>query len=265
MPRRRILQDIAGNEKGGVAATAAHLGYGGPAGDGGTGRSRKRLCMSTNPDEDIVYLEKPDTAFLSKARISAWEAGKTFSTDWAANHFFAWAELLHPLAQQTVRILEIGSWEGRSALFFLNYLPLGRITCIDTFSGNVEHHLDPHFAALAPKAEAQFEANLAEFADRIEKIKGSSATVLPQLAIAGRRFDLAYIDASHLAADVYRDAALTWPLMAPGGLMLFDDYEWDGMDGERERPKLGVDAFLAAIAAGYREVHRGYQIAIAKL
>jgi predicted O-methyltransferase YrrM len=221
--------------------------------------------VSTNPDEDLIYLEKPDTPFLTKARITAWEEGKTFTTNWAAEHFFAWAELLHPLERQPVRILEIGSWEGRSALFFLNYLPLSRMTCVDTFGGNVEHHLNPYFAALAPKAEAQFDANLAQFAHRLEKRKGSSASVLPELGIAGRRFDLAYIDGSHMAADVYRDGALTWPLMEAGGLILFDDYLWDGMDTEYERPKLGVDAFLTAMGGHYREVHRGYQIAIKKL
>ena len=47
--------------------------------------------MSTNPNEDLIYLEKPDTAFLTKARITAWEDGKTFTTNWAAEHFFAWA------------------------------------------------------------------------------------------------------------------------------------------------------------------------------
>jgi Methyltransferase domain len=147
--------------------------------------------VSTNPNEDLIYLEKPDTAFLTKARITAWEDGKTFTTNWAAEHFFVWAELLHRLERQPVRILEIGSWEGRSALFFLNYLPLSHITCVDTFGGNVEHHLDAYFAALAPKAEAQFDVNLAQFADRVEKRKGSSATVLPELGITGRRFDLA--------------------------------------------------------------------------
>jgi hypothetical protein len=95
--------------------------------------------MSTNPDEDLVYLGKPDTAFLTKAEITSWEAGKTFSSDWAGSHFFNWAELLHPLRQKALRILEIGSWEGRSALFFLNYLPLSRITCIDPFDSNIEH------------------------------------------------------------------------------------------------------------------------------
>ena len=68
-----------------------------------------------------------------------------------------------------------------------------------------------------------------------------------------------------MAADVYRDAALTWPLMKSGGVILFDDYAWDLMDTESERPKLGVDAFLAAMRDYYSEIHRGYQVAIAKL
>jgi predicted O-methyltransferase YrrM len=230
-------------------------------------RMAARLDVSTNPHEDRVYLEKPDTPFLSKAEITEWEAGKTFTTDWAASHFFAWAELLHRLRHTPVRILEIGSWEGRSALFFLNYLPQSRIVCIDTFAGNVEHHLDPYFAELATKTESQFDANLAAVADRVEKIKGSSTRVLPELGVAGRRFDLAYIDGSHLAADVYSDALLTWPMMEPGGIVIFDDYEWDAVPEplpEHEKPKLGIDMFLATLDGRYEELRRAYQLVIVK-
>ena len=142
--------------------------------------------------------------------------------------------MLHPLCEKPARVLEIGSWEGRSALFFLNYLPLSSIVCIDPFEGNVEHQLDAHFRQLVPKAEAQFDCNLAAFADRVEKIKGSSTTVLPTLGVSGRRFDLAYVDGSHMAADVYSDAVLTWPMIEPGGIVIFDDYEWELMDHEHE-------------------------------
>jgi hypothetical protein len=85
--------------------------------------------------------------------------------------------------QRPVHILEIGSWEGRSALFFLNYLSRSRIVCIDTFGGNIEHRLDPYFADLAPRTEGQFDSNLAELMDRVEKIKGQ----LGQRADAPRR------------------------------------------------------------------------------
>jgi predicted O-methyltransferase YrrM len=221
--------------------------------------------VSTNPNEDMAYLQMEDTSFLSKAAITAWETDKTFSSDWAAANFFHWAELLHSLRNKPVRILEIGSWEGRSALFFLNYLPRSRITCIDTFGGSAEHHLDDHFSKLALKSEAQFDANLSQFTDRVEKIVGDSAKVLPELGVGGRRFDLAYVDGSHFAADVYRDALLTWSMVAPGGTVIFDDYEWGMMNSESERPKIGVDAFLVSVAGQFRELYRGFQVAIAKL
>ena len=221
--------------------------------------------MSTNPDEDQAFLTQDDNAFLTKADILKWEEGRTFSTDWAANHFFNWAVLLKDLRQKPVQILEIGSWEGRSALFFLNYLPLSRIICIDPFEGNLEHQINPYFADLARKSEARLDSNLAAFSDRVEKIKGSSADILPQLGITGRKVDLAYIDGSHIAADVYRDAVLTWPLMVPGGMVVFDDYEWSMVEADVESPKLGINAFLAAHGGQYRELLRGYQLAIQKL
>ena|SRR5215472_17578497 len=42
------------------------------------------------------------------------------------------------LRKAPLRIVEIGSWEGRSALFFLKYLPYSSIVCIDTFQGTPE-------------------------------------------------------------------------------------------------------------------------------
>ncbi len=221
--------------------------------------------MSTNPHEDRAFLEKPENAYLTKAQILEWEEGRTFHTDWAAHHFFNWAEWLNHLRDRTVRIVEVGSWEGRSALCFLNVLPHSTIVCIDPFAGNVEHHENPYFADLARKSEKQFDKNLAGYEARVEKIVGSSTDVLPRLGAQGRRFDVAYVDGSHIAADVYRDAVLAWSLLDRGGIAVFDDYEWPLMETEEERPKLGVDMFLAGIPGQYREVHRGYQIAIEKL
>ena len=36
-------------------------------------------------------------------------------------------------------------------------------------------------------------------------------------------------------------------MVAKDGIVIFDDYEFDQMEGELERPKLGVDVFLASI------------------
>lgn len=39
-------------------------------------------------------------------------------------------------------------------------------------------------------------------------------------------FDFYYVDGSHVAPDVMADAVLGWRLLKPGGIMVFDDYEW---------------------------------------
>ncbi len=202
---------------------------------------------------------------LPEDQIASWYAGKSFSADWTTWHFANWVEFLHPLRSKPVRVLEIGSWEGRSALFFLNYFPASHVVCVDTFSGNIEHMRNPHFATLVPETERRFDANVAAFTARVEKIKGPSADVLPQLGVASRRFDIVYVDGSHRAADVYSDGALAWPMVARDGIVIFDDYEFDEIKDESERPKLGIEAFLAAFDGQYRLVHKAYQVVIAKL
>ena len=206
-----------------------------------------------------------DLQVLSDDDIARWYDGKSFSADWTTWHFGNWRQWLDHLRDAPVRILEIGSWEGRSALFFLNYFPACCLVCVDTFGGSVEHAINPYFAALVPETERKFDANLAAFDGRFEKRKGPSSTVLPQLAIERRQFDLVYVDGSHRAADVYSDAALSWPMVAKNGIVIFDDYEFDQMEGELERPMLGIDVFLAATDGQHRVLHKGYQVAIVKL
>jgi predicted O-methyltransferase YrrM len=204
-------------------------------------------------------------AVLADDEIESWYVGKSFSSDWTTWHFANWTTFLRPLRDASVYVLEIGSWEGRSALFFLNYLRESQLVCVDTFGGNVEHMRNPHFAALVPETERLFDTNVAAFRARVEKIKGASGAVLPQLGIQSRRFDIVYVDGSHLAADVYSDGVLSWPMVERGGIMIFDDYEFDEIKEESERPKLGIDAFLTAFEGKYRVVHKGYQVVIAKL
>jgi hypothetical protein len=148
----------------------------------------------------------------------------------------------------------------------MNYLPQSQLVCIDTFEGSEEHRAHPEpFANDLPEIERRFDANLALFADRIEKRKAPSAVALAEFGIDGRRFDIAYIDGSHCSADVYGDGVLTWSMLVPGGIMIFDDYEWEYMPEPRSNPKLGIDSFLRAFEGQYRIIHKGFQVAIEKL
>jgi predicted O-methyltransferase YrrM len=206
---------------------------------------------------------------ISIEEAARWYDGKSFRADWTSWHFPNWIKLLAPFRERPVRMLEIGSWEGRSALFFLNYLPRMQLTCVDTFAGGQEHQeaaaADPQEAEMLRMVESRFDANTGDFSERIEKIKAPSVDALIQLGVAERRFDIAYIDGGHRAREVYADSALTWPLMAPGGLIIFDDYQWHEMPDPMDNPMPGVDAFLRSIESQYRIVLADYQVAIVKL
>jgi glycosyltransferase involved in cell wall biosynthesis/predicted O-methyltransferase YrrM len=194
-----------------------------------------------------------------------WYEGKTLSTDWTTRHFHLWEDHLAQRRHEPLDILEIGSWEGRSAIFFLRYFPNGRLTCIDTFEGSAEHRQREKWSSQLSHIESRFDANLLEFRDRIEKIKSTSYRGLARLAVAERSFDVVFIDGSHHSADTMTDAVLSWPMLKDGGVMIFDDYDWNFEVSEIEKPMLGVDGFLATRAGRYRELHRGYQLIIEKL
>ena len=130
-----------------------------------------------------------------------WYLGKKFSSDWTSRHFEIWAEHLARFSDTEVSVLEIGSWEGRSAIFFLNFLRRSRLTCIEPFAGSSEHSEDDALSTL----EERFDTNLAPFGARVEKIKSRS---LPALDAGRRRI---------LAADTQGPAAAKAevPLIGP--------------------------------------------------
>jgi predicted O-methyltransferase YrrM len=195
---------------------------------------------------------------------SSWFAGKSFTTDWTSKRITLWTSLFSARRDDILNVLEIGAWEGRSAIFFLNFFPRCTVTSIDTFAGGADHINNPEWSKLIPDCEQRFDANLAEYGSRAEKIKARSCVGLASLAISLRRFDFIYVDGSHHSSDVYIDGAASWPMLVRGGILIFDDYEWPGGATEMECPKLGVNAFLASHAAQYRELHRAYQIIIEK-
>jgi predicted O-methyltransferase YrrM len=173
----------------------------------------------------------------------AWFRDKTFTADWSSVRFSDWARHLAKFRDRDVAVLEIGSWEGRSAIFFLEFLPHSRITCIDTFEGGAEH---ARFGNdVLASIEGRFDSNLAQYGDRVRKIKSRSFAALDRLAQDKTSFDLIYVDASHARDDVLIDSVLAWRLLAPNGICIWDDYTWAVHElPSAERPQQAIDAFL---------------------
>lgn len=174
-----------------------------------------------------------------------------FTEDWFTHHLPHWERLFFDLLgwdpAAPRRIVEIGVFEGRATLWFLDRLlrhPESRIACLDTFAGGAEH-LPGQTAGL----EARFRANVAASgaAEKVEVLKGPSFDGLLRLLARGERADLVYVDGSHEAPDVLADLVLAWRLVPPGGLILCDDYLWSREEAARVDilgcPKLAIDAF----------------------
>jgi len=199
----------------------------------------------------------------NELNFDSYFAGKALTTNWGIDHYERWAAILAPLREQAARVLEIGSWEGRSALFFLNYLPQSSITCVDTFGGSLEHRTWPLWRRVRQLygIERRFDENMRPYSDRMQKLKQTSLAALGALGIEGRRFDVVYIDASHVARDVYRDGVLAWPLVDSDGIVIFDDYE-RRRGPAADWPGFGIDAFVRTLDGSYEELFRGRQLII---
>jgi predicted O-methyltransferase YrrM len=73
-------------------------------------------------------------------------------------------------------------------------------------------------------------------------------------------YDFIYIDGSHKAADVLEDAVLSFRLLKVGGLLIFDDYAWNGGGPtEFDNPRRGIDAFYHAYGNQLKQAHVSYQ------
>jgi glycosyltransferase involved in cell wall biosynthesis/predicted O-methyltransferase YrrM len=195
----------------------------------------------------------------------AYFQGKLLTADWLTPRLSNWTRVLASKRDAAVEVLEIGSFEGRSAVFFLEHLPLARITCVESFKGSEEHTdpASPHFADMA-EVERRFDQNMSPYGDRVKKRKGDSIDILPALRTEGRSFDIIYVDGDHHASSVFFDATLSWQMLAPDGILIFDDYLWQVGNSSAERPKTGIDEFLRNIGEEAEELSRDYQVIIRK-
>jgi len=142
------------------------------------------------------------------------------------------------------RIIEVGTWKGGSAIHMAGLVQkLGlsaKIVCVDTWLGAVEFWTDQsdpqRYQALRcrhgyPTVYFQFLANVLH--------RGCENVIIPFpqtstiAALWFRRFgitaELIYIDGSHEEEDVYADLVSYWDLVAPGGILVGDDWGWDGV------------------------------------
>lgn len=168
------------------------------------------------------------------------------------------------IGRQINRVLEIGSYEGMSTVWFAKALPNNCIvTCVDTFEGSIEHRNWEKNSI-----EKTFDSNvkcLVEEKNRIRKLVGTSHEIVSGLIENGQMYDLIYIDGSHVTLDVVVDACLGWKVLRPGGIMIFDDCRWIWTNSEKHCPVFGVNAFINLVRGEYSVLWSRAQIILEKI
>jgi predicted O-methyltransferase YrrM len=159
--------------------------------------------------------------------------GLQYDATWFMIHEPTWSEKLRPWLEKTfkqdksLRLLEIGSYEGLSSSWLLeNLLDIAKdalpgavhLTCVDAWPG-------PEYKPLRDKCLHNLRTVSAAFGvtpDACYRVyEAPSEEVLPTLP---GQFHFIYVDGCHKADAVYKDTIEAFRLVRPGGMIFWDDY-----------------------------------------
>ncbi|MFF1687649.1 MULTISPECIES: class I SAM-dependent methyltransferase [unclassified Streptomyces] len=161
---------------------------------------------------------------------------------------FTW--LLEGQARREVRgdLLELGVYMGKSAVLLGRHLHRAeKFTVCDLFEGDAPDDANQaestkSYASLTRQA---FEENYLSFHDELPKVVQAPSSVISTEVDPGTcRF--VHIDASHLYEHVYGDIGAARELLAPGGIVVLDDFR------SEHTPGVSVAAWEAVLNRGLR-------------
>jgi hypothetical protein len=177
--------------------------------------------------------------------------------------------LVKCLQRPRVTVLEVGSYEGQSALIWsaaiAEHCPAGgSVLCVDPWSPLYLKDLLRFGAAYVRMEEALRDgsayqrfcrnAALADPRVPISHLRGSLNEVYEQLS--GRTFDIVYVDGDHRASAVRSDLEMARALVSVGGILCGDDLELQG--GDCDLPA----AMAIAETKDYVGYHPGVTVAV---
>ncbi|WP_296175478.1 class I SAM-dependent methyltransferase [uncultured Brevundimonas sp.] len=140
-------------------------------------------------------------------------------------------------------IIDVGVWKGQSTINLAKTQREkrqdGMVIAVDSFLGSPEHwdvsrtdvHASLKFKNGRPSFYETFISNvvLSGLQDQILPIAQTSENAAVILKKHGLKPDLVHIDAAHEYEPALRDIQIYWDLLAPGGVLMGDDFPWSGV------------------------------------
>tara|TARA_Y100000591_G_scaffold330436_1_gene361448 strand:+ start:901 stop:1599 length:699 start_codon:yes stop_codon:yes gene_type:complete len=144
---------------------------------------------------------------------------KNFTTYWFLNNLKLFSFFFPKNKKEVFNYLEIGSFEGMSALYVADKFKLSNIVCVDTWSNSSKESqiLNFDFNGI----EKNFDNNLSSY--NFIKIKDTSTKAFENNLELRSLYDYIYIDGSHDGEDIYFDATNCFKILKKNGVMIFDD------------------------------------------
>ena len=196
---------------------------------------------------------------LNENNLNFKKKGK-YTQDWFSYNIKYISRVIYKydLQNKNLNILEIGSYEGLSTVFFLSLLKNSKITCIDPFE-DFEENKDKDFNLVLEN----FLFNTKEYKNRVELFKGISDDFFKNNS--NEEFDLIYIDGSHHSENVFKDAKNSFNRLKKRGIIIFDDFLWNYYQDPNLNPIGGIKKFLSENFFKVKILSLSYQIIIMKL
>ncbi|MDB9768712.1 class I SAM-dependent methyltransferase [Candidatus Pelagibacter ubique] len=176
---------------------------------------------------------------------------KKYTLDFFSQNTFDWINVLERFKRKDFDYLEIGSFEGNSALFILNYFQTNSVHCVDPWiqlykeKGSNEGYEDISIIDV----EKNFDYNLKNYDGRFKKYKMKSDVFFKENI---NMFDVIYVDGSHFADDVLKDCRSSWACLKKNGILILDDFFWKNYKEIENNPAHVINLFLKEINNCYK-------------
>lgn len=182
-----------------------------------------------------IFIKKKIKSF--KKRNQIFLKNKRITNDYFSMHSYNFFKYLNFL-DGNFNYLEIGTYEGNSAMFVANTFPKSKVYCVDNWN-KTEEYGDQNFDIV----EKNFDYNTSSF-NNILKFKNNSDDFFKK---NNTLFEVIYIDGYHKDFQVLKDCRNAWKILKKNGLLICDDYIWNFYENIKENPCYSINKFMDEI------------------